>query len=48
MLFRKRTWKRLCLGSMHRAGVRAGVTLGDGEGIKEKGLKGVGRWFFRR
>lgn len=41
----------MCLGSIHRAGVRAGVTLGDGEGrksVKEKELKGGGRWFFRR
>ena len=37
------------LGSRHRLGVRAGVTLGDGEGrtsMKEKELKDKDRWFF--
>lgn len=38
------------MGSIHRLGVRAGVTLGDGEGrksIKEKELKDKDRWSFR-
>lgn len=55
MLFRKRTWKKRVwfksgLGSIHRLGVSAGVTLGGGEGrksIKEKELKDKDRWFFR-
>lgn len=37
------------MGSIQRPGVRARVTLGDGEGrknIKEKELKDKDRWFF--